>query len=55
MMTVSLTVQRSTPEPLQLVTAAAASCDARKAIGGSILGRGRNIDRGFDEGFTRIN
>jgi hypothetical protein len=38
-----------------VVTAAAASCDAQKAIGGSILGRRRNIDRGFDEGFTRIN
>jgi hypothetical protein len=38
-----------------VMTAAAASCDAQKAIGGSILGRRRNIDRGFDEGFTRIN
>jgi hypothetical protein len=38
-----------------VVTAAAASGDAQKAIGGSILGTKRNIDRGFDEGFTRIN
>jgi hypothetical protein len=36
-------------------TAAAASCDAQKAIGGSILGRRCDIDRGFDVGFTRIN
>ena len=38
-----------------VVTAAAASCDAQKAVGGSILGRRRNVDRDFDEGFTRIN
>jgi hypothetical protein len=38
-----------------VVTAAAASCDAQKAIGGSMLGIRRNIDCGFDECFTRIN
>jgi hypothetical protein len=36
-------------------TAAAASCDAQKAIGAPILGRSRDIDRDFDKGFTRIN
>jgi hypothetical protein len=38
-----------------VVTAAAGSCDAQKVVGGSSVGRRRNVDRGFDEGFARLN
>jgi hypothetical protein len=35
-----------------VVTAAAGSCDAQKVVGSSSVGRRRNVDGGFEEGFA---